>query len=132
MVMTDPVADMLTRVRNALRIRRGTVSMPSSRLKVGIASVLKREGFVEDYSVERGKVHPTLTITLKYGREWEMVINEIQRTSRPGRRRYCSVQELPKVLNGLGMVVVSTPRGVLSDREARKMHVGGEVLCTIW
>ena len=132
MVMTDPVADMLTRVRNALRIRRRTVSMPSSRLKVGIASVLKREGFIEDYSVERGDVQPTLTITLKYGRAGEMVINEIRRTSRPGRRLYCNVGQLPKVLSGLGMVVVSTPRGVLSDREARKMNVGGEVLCTIW
>ena len=112
--------------------RRGAVAVPSSRWKVGIASVLKREGFVEAYSVERGKVQPTLTITLKYGREGEMVINEIQRTSRPGRRRYCSVQELPRVLNGMGMVVVSTPRGVLSDRAARKMHAGGEGLCTRW
>jgi len=133
MVMTDPVADMLTRVRNALRIERLEVSMPSSRLKVGVASVLKREGFVADYSVEKADaVRPSLTVTLKYGPEGEKVINEIKRVSKPGRRVYCGAKELPRVLNGLGIVVVSTPKGVLSDREARKEHVGGEVLCTVW
>ena len=133
MVMTDPVADMLTRVRNALRIERREVSMPSSRLKVGVASVLKREGFVADYAVEKADaVRPSLTVTLKYGPEGEKVINEIKRVSKPGRRVYCGADELPRVLNGLGIAVVSTPKGVLSDREARKEHVGGEVLCTIW
>jgi len=133
MVMTDPVADMLTRVRNALRIERREVSMPSSRLKVGVASVLKREGFVEDYSVEKADpVRPSLTVTLKYGPEGEKVINEITRVSKPGRRVYCGAKELPRVLNGLGIAVVSTPKGVLSDREARKEHIGGEVLCTVW
>lgn len=133
MVMTDPVADMLTRVRNALRIERRDVSMPSSRLKVGVASVLKREGFVEDYAVEKADAaQPSLTITLRYGPEGEKVINQIKRISKPGRRVYCAAKELPRVLNGLGIAVVSTPRGVLSDREARKEHVGGEVLCTIW
>lgn len=133
MVMTDPVADMLTRVRNAVRIERSDVSMPSSRLKVGLASALKREGFVKDYSVEKtDAVQPLLTVTLKYGPEGEKVINEIKRISKPGRRVYCGAKGLPRVLNGMGIAVVSTPKGVLSDREARREHVGGEILCTIW
>ena len=132
MVMTDPVADMLTRVRNALRIRRAMVTLPSSRMKVGIASVLKREGYIQDYSVDKGDVQDSLTIGLKYGPEGEMLINEIKRISKPGRRIYRGATDLPRVLNGLGIAVVSTPKGVLSDREARHQRVGGEVLCTVW
>ncbi|MFH0963283.1 MAG: 30S ribosomal protein S8 [Planctomycetota bacterium] len=132
MVMTDPVADMLTRMRNAMRIGRATASMPSSRLKVGIASALKREGFIEDYSVQREGERAALTVTLRYGENGEKVITKIVRESRPGRRVYCAMKDLPRVLGGMGIAVVSTPRGVLSDREARRLRVGGEVLCKVW
>ncbi len=132
MTMTDPIADMLTRIRNALRNRAETVSIPGSRIKVGIARVLKDEGYIADYSVESDGPKAVIHVKLKYGPEGEEVIRSIQRYSRPGCRRYRGVKEIPRVLNGLGIAVLSTPAGVLSDRECREKNVGGEVLCCVY
>jgi len=129
--MTDPVADMLTRIRNALAIRRETVEMPSSVLKVDIARVLREEGFIEDYQVAGELPRKLLKIYLKYGPLDEKVINRLERVSKPGRRIYRSVNELGYVGNGLGIWIVSTNRGVLSDRECRRDNVGGEVICLV-
>jgi len=130
-MMTDPVADMLTRIRNALAIRRETVEMPSSVLKVDIARVLREEGFIEDYQVAGELPRKLLKIYLKYGPLDEKVINRLERVSKPGRRIYRSVNELGYVGNGLGIWIVSTNRGVLSDRECRRDNVGGEVICLV-
>ena len=133
MSMTDPIADMLTRIRNANAIRRRHVDIPLSKIKVGVADVLKRSGFVNDYRVLDGRpVERMIRIDLKYGQDGEKVINEIQRFSKPGRRMYRAVSELPEVLNGLGICIVSTSQGVLSDTEAREKNTGGEVLATVW
>lgn len=131
-MMTDPIADMLTRVRNALRVEREEVSMPASRVKRDIADVLKREGFIADYRVDADGVQGTLTLTFKYGREGEKVINVLRRESKPGRRFYRSVSEIGRVLNGTGIAIYTTPQGVLSDRECRAQNVGGEMLATVW
>ncbi len=132
MTMTDPIADMLTRVRNALRVRRAEVSMPASRIKSGIAETLKREGFIQDWRVEPDGMQGRLTLQLKYGPDGEQIINEIRRDSRPGRRVYTSAQEARRVLNGIGISIYTTPAGILSDRECRARNVGGERLATIW
>jgi small subunit ribosomal protein S8 len=132
MTMTDPIADMLTRVRNALHVRRSEVSMPASRLKRDVAEVLKREGFIHDWSLVPGDVQGRLTIKLKYGPDGEQVINTIRRDSKPGRRLYAGVAEVGRVLNGTGIAIYSTPAGVLSDRECRARRVGGERLATVW
>ena len=132
MTMTDPIADMLTRIRNALRVRRAEVSMPASRIKAGIAEVLKREGFIEDFAVTADGVSGRLTVKLKYGPDGEDVINEIRRESTPGRRFYCSAAQARRVLNGVGIGIYTTPLGILSDRECRARNVGGERLATIW
>jgi small subunit ribosomal protein S8 len=132
MTMTDLVADMLTRVRNALRNRKPTVEVVRSNLNVAVADVLKREGYIGDYAALDTKPQPLLRIYLKYGPLGEQVINSIQRISTSGRRRYHGVRELGRVKNGLGISIVSTPKGVLSDRECRKQRVGGEVLCEVW
>ena len=131
-MMTDPVADMLTRIRNALQIERPYVDIPASKLKVGIADVLQREGYIWDYEIIEQAPQNVLRVNLKYGPNGERVIQEVRRTSRPGRRVYHGAKELRPVLQGLGISVLSTNRGVVSDREARKQGVGGEVLCTIW
>jgi small subunit ribosomal protein S8 len=131
-MMTDPIADMLTRVRNALHVRRAEVSMPASRLKRDVAEVLKREGFIEDWSIVPGDGQAQLTIRLKYGPDGEQVINEIRRDSKPGRRLYAGVDDLKRVRNGTGIAIYSTPAGVLSDRECRARRVGGERLATVW
>ena len=134
MSMTDPIADALTRIRNAVRNSSETVDMPSSRIKEGIAAVLKEEGYVADFrlaAAEEGP-HRTLRIYLKYGPEGEKIINVIDRVSKPGRRLYSKAQDLPHVLDGMGISIVSTSRGVLSDRKCRQMNVGGEVLCRVW
>jgi len=131
-MMTDPIADMLTRIRNANAIRQKKVVMPASRMRVGIAEVLKAEGFVKSYKVEEGKPSSVLTIDLKYGIDGELVIREIDRVSKPGRRVYAGVEDLKPVLRGQGIQVVSTPRGVVSDRKARELKVGGEVLATVY
>jgi small subunit ribosomal protein S8 len=130
--MIDPIADMLTRIRNALMAGHKTVDMPASKEKEGVAQVLKNEGYVEDFRVAGEGVHKILKVYLKYGPLGEKVINELQRVSRSGRRIYRTVKELPYVQNGLGICVVSTNRGILSDRECRRLKVGGEVLCSVF
>lgn len=133
MTMTDPIADMLTRIRNAILINRKSVDIPLSRLKKGIADALKREGFIESYSVveDEETKKGTLTVTLKYGPDGEKVISEIKRISKPGRRVYKAAGEIKKVLNGFGAGIYTTNLGVLSDRECRDKHVGGEVLLEV-
>jgi small subunit ribosomal protein S8 len=128
--MTDPIADMLTRIRNAQQANKVDVSMPSSKIKVSIAGVLKDEGYVTDYQVSDNEGKPTLTITLKYF-EGKPVIDHIQRVSRPGLRVYRSASNLPKVIGGLGVAIVSTSKGVMADRKARALGQGGEVLCSV-
>lgn len=133
MSMTDPIADMLTRIRNANAIRRRSVEVPLSKVKVGIAEALKRSGYISDYKVLEGApVERRIQIALKYGPDGDFVINEIQRFSKPGRRVYRGVMEIPKVLDGLGVAIVSTSRGILNDAEAREQNVGGEILATVW
>ena len=131
MSMTDPIADMLTRIRNAVAIDRPRVDMPLSRVKTGIAEILKKEGFIVDYQILREAHPPMLRVHLKYGPDGEKIINKIERMSKPGRRRYAGVGEIPRVMNGMGMVIVSTSAGILSDRDCRKMHVGGELICSV-
>ncbi len=131
MIMTDPIADMLTRVRNGLQARHETVSMPASKEKLAIAQILKNEGFITDYSVE-GDVKKTITITLKYGPNGEKVISGLKRISKPGLRAYAKVDAIPRVLNGLGIAIISTSEGVMTDKDARAKHVGGEVLAYVW
>lgn len=128
---SDPVADMLTRIRNAVRMRDGQVKIPASNLKAGIAEVLKQEGYILGYDRIDDTGQGILRIQLKYGPMGEPVITVLKRASRPGRRDYRGVDELPKVLNGLGIAIVSTNRGVLSDRRCREENLGGELLCTV-
>jgi small subunit ribosomal protein S8 len=130
-MMTDPIADMLTRIRNALRVRKTTVDVRASNINLGIARVLKDEGYIRDFQVLATDVQGTIRVTLKYGPEGEMVLQEIKRASKPGRRLYRGVDDLPRVMGGLGIAVLSTPKGVLSDRECRRERVGGELLCTV-
>ena len=130
--MTDPIADMLTRIRNANQNRAKTVSMPSSKMKEEIARILKDEGFIDEFSIEENDVQNNLTLTLKYGQKKERVITGLKRVSKPGLRVYSKAEELPRVLNGLGIAIISTPNGVLTDKEARKANVGGEVIAYIW
>ncbi len=132
MTMNDFVADMLTRIRNALRNGSETVEILGSQLTVAVAAVLKREGYIKDYAELDTKPQALVRIYLKYGPEGEQVITGIRRTSTSGRRVYRGADDLGTVLNGLGISVVSTPKGVLSDRECRQQHVGGEVLCKVW
>ncbi len=131
-MMTDPIADMLTRIRNAIRIHDHHVSMPASRIRVGVAEVLKSEGYINEYKVTEGKPSSTLEITLRYGLDGEDVIRHIERISKPGRRVYLSVSELYPVLRGQGIHILSTPRGIVSDRKARQYNVGGEVLAKLF
>lgn len=132
MIMTDPIADMLTRIRNALVQKHETVSMPASNEKKAIARILKDEGFITDYKIDGDGVKRTLTITLKYTEDGRKVITGLRRISKPGLRVYAPAKELPRVLNGLGIAIISTSNGVMTDREARKQNVGGEVLAYIW
>ena len=133
-MMTDPIADMLTRIRNAVRIERPHVEMPLSKVKRGLAEVLKREGYIWDWreDEEEGAPAKQLTIQLKYGPNGERVIRHMKRVSKPGRRVYKPATGLRPVLNGLGISIISTSRGVISDREARQRKLGGEVLCEVW
>ncbi|MHC5063171.1 MAG: 30S ribosomal protein S8 [Planctomycetota bacterium] len=130
-MMTDPIADMLTRMRNALRIKASTFTVPGSTLKVRVLDVLKREGYIEAYEIHSDGPRSVINVTLKYGSDGEMVVSALRRFSKPGCRRFRGVQEIPKVRGGLGIAVVSTNQGVLSDRECRQKKVGGEVLCTV-
>ena len=135
MSMSDPIADMLTRVRNALQRQHPTVSMPTSKMKVAIAEVFKKEGYIEDFQVVEEKPQNVLLLKLKYiggRRDRSSVITGIERVSRPGRRVYVAKQEIPWVLSGMGVAVLTTSKGILTDQEARKAGVGGEVLCQIW
>lgn len=133
MVMTDPIADMLTRIRNANKMRHETVEIPASKLKADVARVLKAEGYITDYVVVKdGNVQGVIKLTLKYTDTSVRVIKGLKRISKPGLRVYANVNEIPKVLNGLGTAIISTSRGVMTDRDARKEQVGGEVLAYIW
>jgi small subunit ribosomal protein S8 len=131
-MMTDPIADMLTRIRNAVRVKRPYVDMPLSKVKRGVADVLKREGFIWDYKEVEGDPAAQLRIELKYGPNDELVIRHVKRVSTPGRRVYARSADLKPVLDGMGIAVVSTSKGVVSDREARQQNIGGEVLCEVW
>lgn len=131
MIMTDPIADMLTRVRNALQARHTTVDVPANKEKVEIARILKEEGFITDYVVT-GELKKTITITLKYGPNNEKVINGLKRISKPGLRAYAKVDAIPRVLNGLGIAIISTSHGLMTDKEAKAKHVGGEVIAYVW
>lgn len=130
-MMTDPLADLLTRIRNALRNRAESCTVPGSRLKVGVLEVLKREGYINGYDVQSNGARSFVTVDLRYGSENRDVITAIRRISTPGCRRYRGFRDLPTVRGGLGICVVSTPAGILSDRECREKKVGGEVLCTV-
>ena len=131
-MMTDPIADMLTRIRNAVRVELPTVDMPLSKVKRGVADVLKREGYIWDFEEIPAKPANGLRINLKYGPNGERVIRHISRVSKPGNRVYSGAGGLRPVLNGLGITILSTSSGVISDREARQRKVGGEVLCEVW
>ena len=131
-MMTDPIADMLTRIRNAVSIEHSQVQIPVSKVKRGLADVLKREGYIWGWEEVENNPVSQLRIDLKYGPNGEHVIQRLRRVSTPGRRVYCRARELRPVLNGLGITVVSTSHGVLSDREARQKNIGGEVLCEVW
>ena len=132
MTMTDPIADMLTRLRNANSAHHDSVSMPYSKLKAAIANILKTEGYIVDWSEEEARVGKTLTLTLKYNGNRERAISGIKRVSKPGMRIYAKSTKLPKVLGGLGVAILSTSSGLLTDREASETGVGGEVLAYIW
>lgn len=131
MMMTDPIADMLTRVRNAIQARHVTVEMPASKEKAEIAKILKEEGFITDFAVA-GDVKKTITVTLKYGPNNEKVISGLKRISTPGLRVYAKAEKLPRVLNGLGIAIISTSHGLMTDKDARAKNVGGEVVAYVW
>ncbi|MDO4570536.1 MAG: 30S ribosomal protein S8 [Planctomycetia bacterium] len=131
-MMTDPIADMLTRIRNSVRIERTYVDLPYSNLKKNIAEVMKREGYIWDWQLIEAQPVNMIRINLKYGANGERVIRHIKRVSKPGCRVYSSAQDLKPVLNGLGIYILSTSKGLLSDREAKAQNYGGEVICEIW
>jgi len=131
MSLSDPIADMLTRIRNAMRISRDQVNVKASNICEGIAAVLKKEGYIEDFDrIDDGK-QGILRIILKYDQDGSSIIDEITRTSKPGRRVYSSVDKLPRVLAGMGIAIISTSKGVMSDKSCREANVGGEILCTV-
>ena len=134
MTMSDPIADMLTRIRNANTAKHDTVDIPSSKMKVSIAEILKKEGYIKDFEVVKDeKGFSTIHVTMKYGKDKnEKIISGLKRISKPGLRVYANTDELPKVLGGLGIAIISTNKGVLTDKEARKENVGGEVLAFVW
>ena len=132
MSVTDPIADLLTRMRNANQMRYNEVVVPSSNLKLEIVKILKAEGYITDYKVEKGQVQDNIVITLKYGKNKERVISGLKRISKPGLRVYAKAEEIPTVLNGLGISIVSTSKGIMTDKEARKENLGGEVLAYVW
>jgi small subunit ribosomal protein S8 len=130
-MMTDPISDMLTRLRNGNRIHKKRITMPASRIKVGIAQILKEEGFIADYQVERAQPSSLLSISMKYGPDGEFVLRSVERISKPGCRVYAGAGDLKPVLRGMGIQILSTPKGILSDRSARQEKVGGEILCKV-
>jgi len=130
--MTDVIADMLTRIRNALLAKHETVEIPASNMKKAIAEILLKEGYVSDVKVEEGNVQGKIVITLKYAANGQKVISGLKRISKPGLRVYVGFEEIPQVLGGLGIAILSTSKGVMTDKEARKAHQGGEVLAYVW
>lgn len=132
MVMTDPIADYLTRIRNANMAKHDSVEIPASNIKKSISEILKREGFIRDYKVADDNKQGVIKVFLKYGPNGERVISGLKRISKPGLRNYVGAEDLPKVLNGLGIAIVSTSAGVITDKEARQKNVGGEVIAYIW
>ncbi len=131
-MMTDPIADMLTRIRNAALARHDRTEMPYSRLKEHVARVLKNEGFVDDVRVSEGDGHKQLTVVLRYGRDRQSALDGVRRVSTPGRRVYVRHDRIPRVLSGMGVSILSTSRGVMTDKDARKQRVGGELICEVW
>ena len=131
-VVTDTIADMLTRIRNANQMRYESVEIPASKVKNDIARILKEEGFIKDYKLEKNDVQGTIVLTLKYGENKERVITGLKRISKPGLRVYAKNDEVPRVLNGLGIAIISTSKGIMTDKEARKLKLGGEVLAYVW
>ena len=132
MVVTDPIADMLTRIRNANQMRYKEVEVPASKIKIEIARILKEEGFISDYKVKKNDVQSIIVLFLKYGDKKERVITGLKRISKPGLRVYAKAEEVPTVLNGLGIAIVSTSKGVMTGRDAKKQSLGGEVLAYVW
>jgi small subunit ribosomal protein S8 len=132
MVMTDPIADLLTRIRNANAVRHEVVEVPSSSVKKEITNILLQEGYIKEIDEYSDGIVPMLRISLKYGANKEKVITGIKRISKPGLRVYCKKEETPRVLNGLGIAIISTSKGIMVDREARKSGLGGEVICYVW
>ena len=132
MMMTDPVADMLARIKNANKALQESVSMPSSKMKVEIARLLKEEGYIRDYRVEKGEAFDTLVVELKFGRNRERVLTDLKRVSKPGRRIYARKDRLPRVLGGMGTAILSTSSGLVTSKRAQELGVGGEVVCFIW
>ena len=132
MVMTDPIADFLTRIRNANMVMHEKVEIPASKTKIALAEILKNEGFIKDYEqIEDGK-QGIIRVYLKYGADKEKVITGLKRISKPGLKVYCKKDEIPKVLGGLGIAIISTSKGIVTDKEARKLGLGGEVICYVW
>jgi small subunit ribosomal protein S8 len=131
-MMTDPIADMLSRIRNANRAVHESTSMPTSKLKEEIARILKEEGYIKDYHVEKGESFDTLVIDLKFGRNRERILTDLKRVSKPGRRVYARKDRLPRVLGGMGVAILSTSTGIVTARTAQERGVGGEVICFVW
>ena len=132
MVLTDTIADMLTRIRNVVMIKGETVEIPMSKEKVAIADILVKEGYVKGYEIKEEGVQKSIVMTLKYGPNGEKVIQGLKRISKPGLRVYAEASKLPKVINGLGVAIISTNKGIITDKQARELNVGGEVLCYVW
>ena len=132
MTMTDPIADMLTRIRNANTVGHETVEIPASKMKKAIAEILKEEGYITDFDVIEDDKQGMIKVTMKYGANKERVISGIKKISKPGLKVYAKANDVPKVLGGLGIAIISTSKGIVSDKEARKLGVGGEVLCFVW
>lgn len=131
-MLTDPIADMLTRMRNAILIKSEKVDIPASKMKVEIAKILKEEGFIKSYKIIKDKKQGILRVTLKYTSENEPVVSGLKRISKPGRRVYVGKNEVPRVMGGVGIAIITTPKGILSDKGCRNEGVGGEVLCYVW
>lgn len=132
MCMTDPLADMLTRIRNAGMVKFEAVEMPLSKVKTGVAEILKKEGFINDYQVLHTDTQGVLRIDMKYDQNNERIITNLKRVSKPGRRIYVKHDQIPKVMSGLGIAIISTSKGIFTDKEARAMKIGGELLCEVW
>ncbi len=132
MSMTDPIADFLTRIRNGLKARKATVNMPSSKMKKNLANVLKQEGYISNYQTEKSGPFETLVVELKYDDANRPAIEGLKRISKPGRRIYAKKDEIPQVRYGLGIAIITTSRGVMTDRDARTKNIGGEIICSIW